>query len=155
MPKSTSITTKIRRHIGKIDGPFSACIVARELGVPIGRFYHSILPMKRRGEIEKVERGWYRYKKVALYQQSPEIWSRLFRAMHVKIRFSVREIALLADTYPRLARYPVNRLVKAGEIEAIGKKKSPQGRPEKVYRVRNRDEFFLKHIRHETRQRTT
>ena len=144
---NTGLTARIRKHLGKLGGDFSACIVARELGIPAQRFYHFILPMKRRGEIEKAERGWYRYKKVALYQQSPEIWSRLFRAMHVKIRFSVREIALLADTYPRLARYPVTRLVKAGEVEIIGTQRTPHGRIEWVYRVKNKDEFFLRHIK--------
>jgi len=144
---NVGLTARIRKHLGKIDGPFAACIVARELGVPAGLFYHFILPMRRRGEIEKVERGWYRYKKVALYQQSPESWPRLFRAMHVKVRFSVREIALLADTYPRLARHPVNLLQRAGEIEIIGRRTTPHKRQETIYRVKNADEFFLKHIK--------
>ena len=141
------LTAKIRKHLGKIDGPFAACIVARELGVPAGLFYHFILPMRRRGEIEKAERGWYRYKKKALYQQSPEIWPRLFRAMHVKIRFSVREIALLADIHPHVARYLANRLAEAKEIEIIGTQRTPHKKIEWVYRVKNADEFFLKHVR--------
>jgi len=146
------LTARIRKHLGKLGGDFSACIVARELGIPAQRFYHFILPMRRRGEIEKVGRGWYRYKKAALYQQTPGIWPRFFRAMRVKIRFSVREIALLTDTVPCSVRYLVNRLEEAGEVEIIGTQRTPHKKTERVYRVKNADEFFLKHIK--TRSQT-
>jgi hypothetical protein len=150
-PNIVGMTARIREHISKIDGPFSVTVAARELGIPAWWFYHLILPMKRRGEIEKVERGWYRYKKVAPYRSSSEIRPRLLRAMRVKIRFSIREIALLADTYPRLTRHLVNRLQQAGEIEAIGFQRTPHKKWESVYRVKNADEFFLKHIKPEVR----
>jgi hypothetical protein len=145
----TGLTAKIRKHISKIDGPFSACVAARELGVGIIRFYHVLGFMRQRGEVEKVKGkpGWHEYRGAELSKKPSEARPRLYRAMYVKIRFSVREIAMLADTYPELARYQVDRLLRTGEIERIGRQRLPGRRPEAVYRVRDRDKFFLDHVR--------
>jgi hypothetical protein len=141
-----SMTARIRAHISAMDGPFSASIAARDLAIQSQRFYHVIWAMRRRGEVQRIGAGWYQYISPPKPRQSEFVF-QMRKAMHVKIRFSVREIAILADTYPALAQYAVARLRAAGEIEAIGKRRGPQGRKEYVYRVKNRDEFFLKYIR--------
>jgi hypothetical protein len=145
----TGLTARIRRHISKINGPFSACVVARELGVPIIRFYCVLRMMRLRGEITKVpsKPGWYVHHPVDLCRKPSEARPRLYKAMHIKIRFSVQELAMLADTYPKLARYQVNRLRATGEIERIGRQMNPNGKWESIYRVKNRDEFFLKYVK--------
>lgn len=147
----TGDTERVRAYISRIDGPFSGKVVLSELSIPSTKFYYVMLEMLKRGEVERVSRGWYRYCPVQVNKRPAPLRSKLLRAMHVKIRFSVREIAQLADTTPACTRYLVIHLRKAGEIEAIGRQRTPHGRWETVFRVRDKDGFFFKHIRGEVK----
>ncbi len=70
---------------------------------------------------------------------------KVFRAMHVKGLFSVRDVTVLSDAEHSYVCALVRKLIESGDIEAAGRAPGPR-RPEAAYRVRNRDEFFLRYV---------
>lgn len=145
--QKTGLTARIRSHISKVEGPFCGQVVAKKLGIPTMKFHWAVWAMCRRGELVRCGRGWYEYAPTVLHNRTAPARRRLHKAMHVKMRFTAREIAMLAGSNLVLARRVTARLRKAGGIEAIGRQKNSNGKWEAVYRVKNGDEFFLKYVK--------
>jgi hypothetical protein len=67
--------------------------------------------------------------------------------MHVSRVFTARDIAVLADARRAEAWKLIRKLRDAGEIYAcVTGRISPRKGRETVWQVRNRNEFFLKHV---------
>ena len=113
--------------------------------------------MLKRGEVErKPHPGVLRGHEKFVYRHTgketrwgggyrePEISRRIFRAMHVKGVFSAREIALLAGANIATVRWLIRTL--RDELEEVGRRVSPRGALEKLWRIRHRDRFYQKHV---------
>jgi len=75
-----------------------------------------------------------------------EMRARLLRAMHVKPTFTVRDLCTLCDARRRHAEDVVGRLVRAGEVAKAGHTVI-RGHRWAVYRVSDKDRFYLRHCR--------
>jgi hypothetical protein len=105
----------------------------------------------KRGEAVKLAPGLYQY----VPERSPhnkEKARRIYRAMHVKGSFTPREITILTDADKSYVLATTRRLVKTGDLEFLGEVKGEKGRHRKVFRVRHRDNFFMKYV-HEGTER--
>jgi len=139
----------IREHLKglPVSETFSAAQVAKALGYGNANVQHAFGDFKKRGEIVRVKLGQYRYKGIKhLRDGAARIKPRLLRAMHVKTSFTIREVAMLADSKVDYASKVVRKLREAGEIERTGERKGLRGQPEGIYRVCDRDAFYLNHL---------
>lgn len=146
----TGAAAKIRHYMQGFarQKRFEQIVVAEEIGLPINAVRHAFRDMQERGEIERVTYGRYRYLSTPrLHLRNAEIKARLMRAMHVKSAFSAREIAVLADAKVDSAYRVIVKLTASEDLEHIGQQKNPRGHTERVFRVRNRDAFFLKYLK--------
>ncbi len=144
------LTSKVRDYIKDLPKKkaFSASEVARMIGEPNALMVQQVFAdLIGRGEIIKIEPGRYSYVGVCkLWQKpSPVTW-RMLRAMHVSGSFSARDLVTLADGTRNFAYKLICRLEASGEIVPAGKQKNINGCPEKVYRVKDRDAFYLKYL---------
>ena len=145
-----TLANKKREHLQSFSRrkTFSAVEVAKALGLSdVSKVNRAFGDFYRRGEIERVSRGRYRYRKIQLKSGIiPVIKQRMLRAMHITGCFTIRKIAMLAEADRKYVTRVVRTLVKEGGVEQVGKKKNIQGAMDKVFRVRNRDAFYLKHV---------
>jgi len=72
---------------------------------------------------------------------------RILKAIHTRVAFSLWKIAVLSDADRSYVWRIVRELLKSGEIEAVCSRKRANGQSEHVYRVRHRDDFYLRHVR--------
>ena len=57
------------------------------------------------------------------------------------------EIAIIVDADRDYVRKLVKKIIKSGDIERIGKKKTPYVRTSEIlYAVKHRDDFYLKYV---------
>jgi hypothetical protein len=102
------------------------------------------------GEIRRIESG--EKGKATVYEYIREktlgfgVREKVCRAMHVKGRFTVRDVAVLSDADRSYVYLLVRKLQDAGAIRADGKTEGPR-KNEQAFLVKNRDEFFLKWVR--------
>ncbi len=140
----------IRAHLSSLPKKetFSAAGVAGEIGRDGVQVQHAFVDFERRGEIVKARSGLFRYIGVDNPRgDRSSIKPRLFRAMHVSSHFSAREITVLADSTRNYTDKVVRELLKTGEIEITGVRKGLRGQHERLFRLRNKDAFFLKHLK--------
>ena len=101
----------------------------------------------RRGEIVRVSPGHYRRAgKFKLREGRAVLKLQILRAMHLKDFFSAREIAVLSDATRGYVSKVIRELARAGEVQRIGGRKDLFGNSEGVYRLVDRDGFFLNHL---------
>ena len=82
--------------------------------------------------------------------QRGEMKERILRAMHVKNSFSRRDLAQLTDARPQYVERVLASLLRAGEVTRAGRIKGRSGQWEGVYRLKDKDAFYLKHIKGRT-----
>jgi hypothetical protein len=103
------------------------------------------------GEVRKVQGPGSGVEKAVYEYVAERTWGfgvreKVYRAMHVKGLFTVRDIHVLSDAEHSYVCALVRRLIESADIEPAGRAPGPR-RPEAAYRVRNRDDFFLKFVR--------
>jgi hypothetical protein len=140
----TGQAAQVRRYLGQLEGPFSTFCVARILDIPAKVFHWTIHRMQERGEVQKICRGWYQYIGARLNPRPAPMSRRLVKAMYIKGRFSSREIAALSDATIDTAQRVIRRLLKRGDIERIGTRRAPRGHTEAIYRVKDKEKFYLR-----------
>lgn len=126
--------------------------VANDLGLPNAMRVREVFrDMLRRGEIERLVRGRYRYVGAQHLNARPsEISSRMLRAMHVMRTFTVREVARLADAKKDYTKKVVRRLCLQEDIRRVGRLPTPTEGWEAVYRIKDPDGFYLRHCLRKT-----
>lgn len=141
------IVDRVRSRIQEFRKPFSASDLRGVLpDVSLDQIRIAIDYLVRDGEIISVTRGEYRPVGTVKPRDYGVGKVRILRAIHIKNIFSVNEVVALADVSMRNVQRTVNKLLDAGHIELCGRQKGPSGYPERVFRVRNRDVFYLKYI---------
>jgi hypothetical protein len=101
--------------------------------------------MANNGELERIGHGRYRF--IQAKPRISNIKERTYRAIFIKGIFETGDIVRLSDGNPSYCRRIIRRLVKAGDVELLTKKRIPGGGPAKIYRVRHKDVFHNKYIR--------
>jgi hypothetical protein len=140
---------KIRTHLQEMEGvTFRPFALSRVLKEPSQAVRNALRDMKRRGEVARVGPGQYRYLGSGMLraQQISPARLRLFRAIHASVRFSAREIAVLSDSRPNFVQKMLRELVAQGQIELRGWQTGPRGGKETVFRVKDRDRFYLEWV---------
>jgi hypothetical protein len=126
---------------------FSPALAARKTGLTLDQVCHILASFLGRGEVERTRKGRYRYLGAAAIQpRSAPAKQRQFRAMHIRHTFTAGEIALLADAKRDYVYEVIRDLLESGEVEKTGKRKGGRDRLETVYGIRNKDDFFRKHL---------
>lgn len=82
-----------------------------------------------------------------------EMRRRICRAMHVKGSFTTREIMILSDASKKYVRFVIKNLTGSCDLVRHGKRQNDQGRWETVYRLVNKNRFFVEHVRRESERR--
>ena len=145
----TGLAREVREYLGGLPRGlwFTAPDVAGVLLEPTPRVRDVFRDMLRRGEIERLGPQRYRYLGSGMVgERTGQIRPRVLRAMHTKGIFCVREISVLADVKKNTIRKIVRRLIEAGDLDQLGKQRTPRGDVEHLYGVRNYDGFFLKYV---------
>lgn len=139
-------TAQFRQAAKKL-GDFDLGAVAAEMNVKTyadrDRVRQTIHMLRKTGEVVSVTRGQYRYQD----KNITPVKHRVYRAMHVKGVFSVREIMVLTDADRSYIAAVIRLLMGDGIIESQGKKPGPHGRSENVFRLKSRDKFYLDFVR--------
>jgi len=127
---------------------FRVAEIASELGLSYEKVANAVADMFRRGEIERVGYGRYRYvgKEIIRGRKTPALRRRICKAIHAKVTFTAREIVLLSGVGRSYVHKTLRRLVAEGLVEPLGTKKGPKGFPEKLYRLARRDELYQKYV---------
>jgi hypothetical protein len=150
MQMNSGLTGRVRECISGFSKrkTFSASAVAKLIGQSNAFAVQAVFSnLMERGEIIKEARGKYRYKGASgLGKKEGPITSRIFRAMHVSRIFSARDITVLSDSTRSFVYKLIRVLVASGEITGAGVKENINGRLEATYRIKNRDDFYLKHL---------
>ena len=103
--------------------------------------------MARRGEAERPEPGRYRLTGRAYQARPAEIKKKILRAISTKGGFCYREISILTDADKTYIGDVVRGLVEAGDVERLPDQWNQEiGGVEARFRVRRREEFYLKHV---------
>lgn len=147
---SIGVAAAIREHLkglppGRIVSPAE---VARAIGCQNRHRVNNVFcEFAKRGEVVNVGYGKYRYQGIKqLREGTAKVKPRLLRAMYLKRTFTTREVAMLADAKIDYSVKVIIKLIKAGEIEKTGERQGMRGQFEGVYRVKDRDAFFLAHL---------
>lgn len=141
---NTGLTAMVRERLkGFGTETFTIGSLASDIGQASerGKIKDVIKDLLRRGEVSRFDRGRFRYVREGPF--GPEI----LRAMYARREFSVREVSLLSDGHRPTVGKVVRRLVELGDLMPRGRKTSPRGKEERVFRVRDPDAFFLKYVR--------
>lgn len=127
---------------------FSASAVAQLIEEPNAPMVRAVFAnLLKRGEIIKKGPGRYSYKGISkLWQKENPVTKRIWRAMHVSKTFSATDITILADGTKPFADRIIRVLAASGEVVAAGKKRNVNGHLETIYRIKDRDGFYLKHL---------
>ena len=124
--------------------------VTKALGLDNGVRVRVVLEdMAKRGEVERLGDGRYRYLGHTPGYSSPTnapVKRLVWRAAWTKKTFSVREIRSLADVAHEYACRVVRELVAAGDVRRIGKRVPPGGGAEWIHEVVDPDEFYRKYV---------
>ncbi|WP_028320398.1 hypothetical protein [Desulfatiglans anilini] len=141
------ITDRVRAAAKKL-GKFRAADIGTALAVKeygeLKQIRSAIRELRKAGEIECVEPGVYRCLKII--EGSP-VRRRIFRAMHVRGTFSVRDLVLLTDADSSYVRSVIRKLIQNGALRVAGDRPAPSGARERTYQVGNRDRFFLDYVK--------
>ncbi len=140
---------KVRGHISNLKGKnFSSAEVARALNIAnVTQVQHSFIELQKQGEIERVSYGRYRFIRGKLPILKPDNRkAKIFRAMHIKGLFSASEITVLTEASRDFIYQVIEQLLKSDDLEGVGMRKNLNGRYEKTYRVRHRDEFYKYYV---------
>lgn len=71
----------------------------------------------------------------------------IYRAMHLRVAFGTREIVTLTGADRSYVRMVIRELMASDEIEAMGRRRDGDRAAEGTYRIRDRDRFYLAHVR--------
>jgi hypothetical protein len=140
----------VREHLtGLGRKSFGPAQVARALGeTNAARVKDALRAFWRRGEIIALGDGKYRYRGSEMVGRRPaRVEPRIYRAIYASRLFTSREISILSDAKMKLVKKLIWELRCAGEVEMAAKRNARHGGRQYVYRVRDRDGFFLRHIR--------
>jgi hypothetical protein len=103
--------------------------------------------LHKRGEIIKKGPGRYSYKGISkLWKKENPVTRRIWRAMHVSRAFSARDVVILADGTRPFVGKMIRVLIASGEVVVVGKRRNVNGYLETIYRIKDRDAFYLKHL---------
>jgi hypothetical protein len=102
-------------------------------------------------EIEAIERGKYRARKPITLSEIGKFKLRILKAMHIKGVFSVSEIVHLTDADKTQVMHFIKKFSLCKQVSECGQRKKHTGHLERVFRVCNRDDFYLKNILNETK----
>ena len=148
-PYHTGLTGRVREAARKM-GEFnnSAMINALDLKTykEARRVRKVIKALRKAGEIKNVREGLYQYIPGMRYGRPSEIAKRIYRAMHVKGLFSATEVILLSEADNRYTYRVIRRLMECGDLEEAGTRRNVLNRKEVLFRVRHKDDFYLKYI---------
>ena len=115
-----------------------------------GKITSALRDFCKAGEIRRIESAKKAEAPVYEYLQEKTAGSgvreKVYRAMHVKGRFTVRDVAVLSDADRSYVYLLVRKLLDTGAIRPDGKAEGPR-KNELAYLVKNRDEFFLKYVK--------
>lgn len=96
---------------------------------------NTVQELFKRGEIERIEPGRYRY--VQDLAPQPTVRKRILRAIHAQGKFCQKDIRKLSDAEASYILVVIRKLKKAGYLELIGKCSDGN-----VFRVRHADRFY-------------
>lgn len=146
--EKTGITKRVREAMQRYDS-FNTKNIADALEIRTYReqkpIRNTIVDMLKSGEIERIGKGVYRYN-FTWEARRGVVERNILRAMYIKGSFSNAGVALLTDADFSYVCSVVRGLIAAGDIEKAGRTRSATGQPMACFQVRNRDEFYLKHI---------
>lgn len=148
--RRTGLAKRVRQHLAGLGRKgFGPAEIARALGeTNAARVKDALRAFRRRGEIVTLANGKYRYRGSEMVGRRPaRVEPRIYRAMYASRFFTSREISILSDAKIKLVKKLIWELRRAGEVEITAKKNGRHGGRQYVYRVRDRDGFFLRHIR--------
>lgn len=139
---NSGIAGRVRRFLQEHGTPvFSINGVAGEIGCERDKVKDVVKDFLKAGEVRRVSRGRFQYVREGPFGE------QALRAMHARGRFSVREISVLSDVpKPTIARM-VNQLLDQEVILPTGEQRDPRGRREQMFRIRDRDGFFLQYVK--------
>ena len=141
------IVDRVRSRINVFDKPLSAADLRERLpDLGSDQIRAAIDHLILRGEIKAVSKGNYMPAGTVVARDCGGGKARILKAIHIKGTFSVHEIMALADSETRSTHRILRMLLDLGHIDEIGRKMGPSGHYCRVFRVRNRDEFYLKFI---------
>lgn len=148
----TGLAKRLREYLQKL-GPrkrFNPAKIARELGEPGSiRVQDALRDFERRGEVVKLRPGEYLYEGSDMLHIRPaNIKPRVMRAIYASGAFTGREIGILSDARKQWVKKLLAKLVDRGDLVVIGRRNIPRkGGVERVFRVKNREDFLLKYIK--------
>lgn len=145
----TGLTGRVREEARKM-GEFNNSVMINALDIKTykeaRRVRKVIKALRKSGEIKNVREGLYQYVPGTRHGRPSEIAERIYRAMHVKGLFSATEVILLSEADNRYTYRVIRRLVGSGDLEEAGSRKNIIGRKEALYRIKHKDDFYLKYI---------
>jgi len=145
----TGLTARIREAARKLK-EFSSATIMNALNIKTYKEAEhirlTIKEMRKSGEIENVKEAFYRYVHETRHGRTYEVLNRIYRAIHVKGLFSAADIILLTEADKRYVYRTIYALLEAGDIETAGIRKNIVNRKEALFRVRHKDDFYLKFI---------
>jgi hypothetical protein len=146
---STGNTGRVREWLAGTDGrTCSGAEIGRATGLSPRLVQRVIAEMVMRGEVERVCHGRYRYAGHTSSRGANQVVRpRILRAMHTLVTFTCADLVILADAQRDYVERTARRLTEAGQLERVCKKPNSHNVPCWVYRVRHRDEFYLRHVR--------
>ena len=148
-PYHTGFTGRVR-DAAKRFGEFTYAAITNALNVQNYKdsknVKKTVKALRKAGEIAPVKAGLFRYVAKEYSGRSTDVMKKLYRAMHVKGCFTPNEIITLSDADKSYSYRVIHRLVRNGDVEKAGIRKNEAGRNEDVYRVKHKDDFYLKYI---------
>ena len=113
--------------------------------IPRGNIRVAMKDFAKSGEAEKIGRARYRYVGPSSYGT---VAKKIYRAIHITGAFEKRQIAMLSGGSITRVTGIVRILEAAGEVEKTGSVRPASGTGRLWrYRVRHRDEFYLKYVK--------
>lgn len=100
----------------------------------------------KRGEVERVSRGRFRYNHAWKRKTNAPLRDKIVKAMYVSGKeFSQREIRQRAETRDKgYVHTIIHQLISGGYLRQVGKRQRiKRGRLEKLYQIKNRERFRI------------
>lgn len=147
--KKTGLAKRMRKWMREQTRAFSPAQLCDALDIAPGperEKVRSALPdFVRRGEAEKVARGKYRHNQAWRTRRKSPLKEKIFKAMHVSSRFTVRDIQRLTGQKGRnYIDCMVVDLRDQGYISQVCRCKCAHGRgSERVWRVADQERFRI------------
>lgn len=149
-PYQIGLAAKVRTQLQEWSSfkVFTAKEVAHKIGAERTQIQDLFRDMMRRGEIVRVGIGLYQYRSGHKLKSQPyTLAPRVYRAIHAKRHFSAREISVITDGKKNSVQKVIRSLIRRGAIRAGGSQKTLRGHIERVYWIKDSNQFFLEYVK--------